>query len=155
MHLEEGQRFTGGVTLWHSLLFEFLLEHDFPLDHTNIPKKSIKNTPVTRKSHQLKAGILQDFLWRGTSLIWEQFTSEPHFISAGHSKLHPSKSGWYPRSGCAASGARQRVVLHGDPEPERKRESKGIVLRAEKGKEAVAEEENVQWELGEQSKQHL
>lgn len=36
------------------------------------------------------------------------------------------------------------MVLHGDPEPERKRKSKGIVLRAEKGKEAVAEEENVQ-----------
>ncbi len=49
--------------------------------------------------------------------------------------MHPSKSGWYPRSGCAASGARQRVVLHGDPEPERKRESKGIVLRAEKGEQ--------------------
>lgn len=48
--------------------------------------------------------------------------------------MHPSKSGWYPRAGCAASGARQRAVLHGNPEPKGKRESEGIVLRAAEGK---------------------
>lgn len=61
------------------LLFEFLFECDFPLDHTNISKKSIKNTSGTWKSHQLKAWTLQDFPWWGTSLIWQQFASEPHF----------------------------------------------------------------------------
>lgn len=64
--------------LWHSLLFEFLFECDFPLDHTNISKKSIRNTSLTGKSQQLKTWTLQDFLWWGTSLIWQQFASEPH-----------------------------------------------------------------------------
>lgn len=48
--------------------------------------------------------------------------------------MHPSKSGWYPRAGCAASGARQRAVLHGNPEPKGKRESEGIVLRAQRAR---------------------
>lgn len=61
------------------LLFEFLFECDFPLDHTNISKKSIKNTSGTFFSHQLKAWTLQDFPWWGTSLIQQQFASEPHF----------------------------------------------------------------------------
>lgn len=58
--------------LCHSLLFEC----DFPFDHINISKKSIRNTSLTGKSHQQKPWTLQHFPWRGTSSIWQQFASE-------------------------------------------------------------------------------
>ena len=60
--------------LWHSLLSEC----DFPLDHTNVSKKSVRNTSLTGKSYQLETWTLQDFPWWGTSLVWLQFASGPH-----------------------------------------------------------------------------
>lgn len=56
----------------------FFFECNFPLECTNVSKKSTRNTALTGKSHQLKTWTLQDFLWWGTSFTWQQFSLESH-----------------------------------------------------------------------------
>lgn len=56
----------------------FFSECNFPLEHTDVSKKSIRNISITGKSHQLKTRTLQDFPWWGTSFTWQQFSLESH-----------------------------------------------------------------------------
>lgn len=139
--------------LWHRLLFEFLFECDFSFDHTNISKKSFRNTSLTGKSHQLNTWTLQGFPCWETSLIWsnlfQSFTCISTTQQMGLVRREWVRCWWESgRGGSPAQATHPGGVLHQHPELPGKTGSKETVWpKSGDSKEAVAEEEEEEEEV--------